>query len=117
MHLFQGDEKDMMIFSPVISMDLDKLKTRFMSKQGNLFNVAVTRARAVLTIIGSKSACSSFGISYLEKFVHYIDNIKDEEESKKNKSVDFGPEISEIAQTSWLVIGKRSYIKNYINVK
>ena len=49
--IFQGDEKDMMIFSPVISQGLDINKTRFMSKQGNLFNVAITRARSSLIII------------------------------------------------------------------
>lgn len=95
-HLFQGDEKDMMIFSPVLSMGLDKMKTRFMSKQGNLFNVAITRARAVLTVVGSKSACSSFGISYLEKFVNYINELKDNEITDKIDTKDYGPEYPEI---------------------
>ena len=105
-HLFQGDEKDMMIFSPVISQGLDKNKTRFMSKQGNLFNVAITRARSSLIIIGSKAACSSFGISYLEKFVKYIDTLDTEATSEEVETVDdYGsnyPEIgSDVIVSDW----------------
>ncbi|MBK8793950.1 MAG: hypothetical protein IPN59_12630 [Holophaga sp.] len=44
-HRFQGDECDVMIFSPVISKGSPKGAIGFLSNNGNLFNVAVTRQR------------------------------------------------------------------------
>jgi superfamily I DNA and/or RNA helicase len=47
-HRFQGDERDVMIFSPVVSRATPQGASIFLRKTGNLFNVAITRARATL---------------------------------------------------------------------
>ena len=43
---FQGDERDVMIFSPVVSEGITDGAVNFLKKTDNLFNVAITRARA-----------------------------------------------------------------------
>ena len=45
-HKFQGDERDVMIFSPVVSEGITDGAVNFLKKTDNLFNVAITRARA-----------------------------------------------------------------------
>lgn len=75
-HGFQGDERDVMFFSPVISQGIDQPDLRgtlrFLQETGNLFNVAVTRARAVLIAVGDMDCCSKCGVPYLEHFVKYV---------------------------------------------
>ena len=61
-----------MIFSPVISLNLGQGSRNFLSKTGNLFNVAITRARAALIVVGDRNACSKCGIKYMEEFVDYL---------------------------------------------
>jgi very-short-patch-repair endonuclease len=89
-HRFQGDERDIMIFSPVISTGISKGSTLFLSRTGNLFNVAITRARAALIIVGDKNACSTCGIKYMERFVDYINTLKLNTTENKDMDKDLG---------------------------
>ena len=43
----------------------------FLKSTGNLFNVAITRARALLVTVGDKYYCKQCGVSYLEHFAEY----------------------------------------------
>lgn len=70
-HKFQGDERDVMIFSPVISDDTPQGAVAFLRNNGNLFNVAITRARSQLLVVGDRSACAACEISYLSRFAEY----------------------------------------------
>ena len=74
-HRFQGDERDLMIFSPVVAQGISSNALRFLGSNGNLFNVAITRARSTLVVVGDKSASASSGVDYLERFVRYADNL------------------------------------------
>ncbi len=51
-HTYQGDERDVMIFSAVATEHLPEKSFRFMSESPNLLNVAVTRARLSLLVVG-----------------------------------------------------------------
>lgn len=53
-HGFQGDEKDVMIFSLCGGPGMPDGSRFFIRDSANLFNVAVSRARAVLHIIGNR---------------------------------------------------------------
>ncbi|MCX5671527.1 MAG: AAA domain-containing protein [Planctomycetota bacterium] len=70
-HKFQGDERDCMFFSPVVSQATPDTALGFLRSTGNLFNVAVTRARAVLFVVGDMDACGHSGVEYLEGFVKH----------------------------------------------
>ena len=71
-HRFQGDERDVMIFSPVISGDAPPGAISFLRSNGNLFNVAITRARALLHVVGDRAAASASGVDYLAQFADYV---------------------------------------------
>lgn len=70
-HKFQGDERDVIIFSPVVSNGTKSQSLMFLKSTGNLFNVAITRARALLVTVGDKQFCKQCGVSYLEHFAEY----------------------------------------------
>ncbi|MCK5608662.1 DUF559 domain-containing protein, partial [Candidatus Pacearchaeota archaeon] len=82
-HGYQGDERDIMIFSPVISRKTPNTSIGFLRNTVNLFNVAITRARAELHIVGDRSACAQCGISHLSDFVKYVGELKPESIDKR----------------------------------
>ncbi len=84
-HKYQGDERDVMIFSPVVSRGIQQRSSlRFLGSNANLFNVSITRARAELHIVGDREACANSGISYLSEFVKYVEEIEQGIEQEKN---------------------------------
>jgi very-short-patch-repair endonuclease len=75
-HKFQGDERDVMIFSPVVSTGIADGAVGFLRKTDNLFNVAITRARAALIVVGDPAAAKNAGIDYLSAFANYVENLE-----------------------------------------
>jgi len=70
-HKFQGDERDVMFFSPVVSEGVSDGSLGFLNSTGNLFNVAITRARAVLIVVGNRNFCLNCSVPYLNHFANY----------------------------------------------
>lgn len=66
-HGFQGDERDVMVMSLCVGPDMPLGSRGFIRNTANLMNVAVSRARAVLHVVGNKSWVSQSGIPHLEK--------------------------------------------------
>lgn len=104
-HKFQGDERDLMIFSPVISTGTNSGAISFLKNTGNLFNVAITRARAVLVMVGDLSYCSKCGVSYMEHFIDYAYKCNDQKytdanEDKMKKLNREYPSVSNVDQVS-----------------
>jgi len=56
-HKFQGDEKDIIIFSTVVTDNSPSGKAYFLNKNDYLINVAITRARNTLFIVGNYQYC------------------------------------------------------------
>jgi very-short-patch-repair endonuclease len=71
-HGFQGDERDVILFSPCVGKDLPRGPKYFLSSTGNLFNVAVTRARVLLHVFGDMGACASCAIPHIEAFAAHV---------------------------------------------
>lgn len=69
---FQGDERDLMLFSPVISEGTPPGALSFLRSRPNLFNVAITRARAALVVVGDRRAALSSDVQYLSAFAAYV---------------------------------------------
>lgn len=65
-HGFQGDEKDVMIFSLCAGPDMPRGSLAFLRETGNLFNVAVSRAKAVLHVIGNQTWAERCGIKHIQ---------------------------------------------------
>ena len=51
-HRFQGDEREAIVFSSVLSPGVSKGGIRWVEKERNLLNVAVSRARRALIVLG-----------------------------------------------------------------
>jgi very-short-patch-repair endonuclease len=73
-HAFQGDERDVMVFSTVVSFGIEAKTLNWLGSNGNLFNVAITRARAALFVVGDLKACLGSPVSYLAEFAKYASN-------------------------------------------
>jgi superfamily I DNA and/or RNA helicase len=76
-HSFQGDERDIMIFSLVVSRNSPSYKAEWINnKVPYLINVAVTRARNTLYIIGNADYCRTLPIdSPLGILVRYVNDV------------------------------------------
>jgi len=102
-HKFQGDERDVMIFSPVLSTGMTPGSIYFLQNQGNLFNVAITRARAQLIVVGDFAQCAASDVDYLSKFTKYTESLLTKNEVD-NEDVDYGtsqyPEVDNPDQVS-----------------
>lgn len=76
-HKFQGDERDVILYSPVISNEIlnrKELTLKWANNQTNLLNVAITRARSSLIIFGDMNFCS--GNDGLHKvLLEYVNSI------------------------------------------
>lgn len=90
-HKFQGDERHIMIFSPVVSNNMQKKTLEFMEREGNLFNVAITRAKSLLLVVGDLQASMVCGVSYMEKFAKYSMQLETEKEVLHKTINDFIP--------------------------
>jgi very-short-patch-repair endonuclease len=74
-HKFQGDERDVMIFSPAVSLGVSDAAIGFLRRHPNLFNVAITRARAALIVVGNKEAALNSRVDYLARFAVYCEQV------------------------------------------
>lgn len=56
-HTFQGDEKDIILFSTVIAPGIEANTLNWLKHTENLLNVAITRARLALFVVGNYNYC------------------------------------------------------------
>jgi hypothetical protein len=66
-HGFQGDERDLILFSLCSGPDMPEGAAIFLRENPNLFNVAVSRARAVLHIVGNREWALDCRVPFIEK--------------------------------------------------
>jgi very-short-patch-repair endonuclease len=90
-HKFQGDERDVIVFSPVISGDAPASALSFLRNNANLFNVAITRARALLHVVGDASATQACDVEYLSKFSQYARSLQTPTVAPVSTQLDLGP--------------------------
>lgn len=86
-HRFQGDEKDIIIFSPAISQDIKQTTLNWIHNTTQLLNVAITRARSVLLIVGDKKKCREAG--------GFLKNLEEYPESRKELDINFDSPVEE----------------------
>ncbi len=65
-HGFQGDARDVMLFSLCIGPDMPPRSRQFVQETGNLVNVAVSRSRAICHVFGDLEYAAHCGIRHLE---------------------------------------------------
>lgn len=74
-HRFQGDERDVVVFSPTVSTSMPSHFAKF-ANDPNLVNVSVTRARRQLWIVGDREACRALG-GVLGHLATYVSDLED----------------------------------------
>lgn len=92
-HRFQGDERDVMLFSPVVSNGTPASATGFLENQGNIFNVGITRARGALVVVGDAAACATSSVSYLSAFAKYVADLSEVPEPEETADI---PELTDV---------------------
>lgn len=109
-HKFQGDERDVMLFSPVVSSGLPAGALGFLRSNGNLFNVAITRARAQLIVVGDLAACASCDIGYLSRFASYTSSLElQKAEAIEQKGAALGPTYPPVARPEMVSDWEREF--------
>jgi very-short-patch-repair endonuclease len=68
-HGFQGDARDVIFFSLCLGPGSPPGSIAFLREGGNLFNVAVSRAKAVCRVVGNREAARSSGILHIMRLV------------------------------------------------
>ncbi len=95
-HSFQGDERDIIIMSIALQSGAPDSAIKFVSGQANLFNVAVTRARAALVVVGNRDAKELNKVPHIQAFVKYVEELGKESKKKITKAnKDYGPKFPE----------------------
>lgn len=81
-HKFQGSEKDIMIFSLVLASRGNGNSDRWYNIYPQILNVALSRAKYLLYIIGDKNFCHK-RTGVLKRLVETYDEIKKQEKTEK----------------------------------
>jgi very-short-patch-repair endonuclease len=109
-HGFQGDERDVIFFSPVVSLGTGESTLRFLKRQGNLFNVAITRARSELMVVGDRQAALDSEVSYLAGFAAYARDLA-LHEIRPRAGADAGPEYPAVPNPELVSEWERIFYK------
>jgi hypothetical protein len=109
-HGFQGDERDAIFFSPVISAGAGESTLRFLKSHGNLFNVAITRARSELIVVGDRQAALDSGVAYLAGFAEYVRDLASQENGLAAHS-NAGPEYPMVTHPELVSDWERIFYK------
>jgi Zn finger protein HypA/HybF involved in hydrogenase expression len=70
-HAFQGSEREVILFSPAVDKNYNGIHFTN-NDNGNMINVAVSRAKSAFWVFGSKTGLKNAG-EYTKKLVDYID--------------------------------------------
>lgn len=97
-HAFQGDERDVVFFSPVVAPGIASGALWFLNSSGNLFNVGITRARSALVAVGDLRAALGSEVGYLAAFAQYCQRLAAEEGRELDLHADLGPAYPPVAR-------------------
>jgi very-short-patch-repair endonuclease len=109
-HGFQGDERDVIFFSPVVSVGIVETAIRFLKGNGNLFNVAITRARSELVVVGDRQAALHSDINYLAGFAEYTKALA-EQAPRSSAAGELGPEYPVVSHPELVSDWERIFYK------
>jgi very-short-patch-repair endonuclease len=95
-HGFQGDERDVIVYAMGVHADMPRGPKWFVAENSNLFNVALSRARAVFIVVGDMTAVENVRndntpIAYLTDFVAYFKSLGEKQTVEPGEPV-FTPE-------------------------
>lgn len=108
-HRFQGDEKDIIIFSPAISEGVKRNTLNWIHSTNQLLNVAITRAKSGLIIVGDKQKCSE-AKGLLGDLVEYV-------ETNRTTEINFDSSIERVLYDELVKNGIKITPQYWIKIK
>lgn len=90
--MFQGDERDVMIFSIVLGAGVKRGTVRWIEEQRERVNVALTRARDCLVLVGDMDFLRSCESATLRRLTEYTYRV----EKPENASVPLGSRVEDM---------------------
>ena len=87
-HRFQGDEKDIILFSPAISEGAKQGTLHWIQTTNQLLNVAVTRAKSLFIIVGDQDLC--------RQTTGPLKNLTDHVETTKTSRTHFNSPVKQV---------------------
>ncbi|MEO5375909.1 MAG: AAA domain-containing protein [Alphaproteobacteria bacterium] len=72
-HRFQGDARDVILFSPCLGPGMPEGSLAYLRESGNLLNVAVSRARAVCHVFGNRRFAADCGVPHVVALLRAMD--------------------------------------------
>lgn len=90
-HRLQGDERDAIVLSPVLAPQMSKSGIRWIEKERNLLNVAVSRARRALVVVGHPlmEELGSPTLASLRAYLRQLDQDLARDPAQESPSADF----------------------------
>lgn len=85
-HVFQGDECDIILFSSVLAAGVNEGSIKWVNENTNLINVAVTRAKELFVIIGDLQFLKAYE-GVLSKLVRYIETVGKKGQDIQTKNI------------------------------
>ena len=74
---FQGDERDIMVFSPVVAKGMPDSSARWVAVPPNQINVALTRAKDALHVVSDFGYCRTNAPGILKALARYCEEVHD----------------------------------------
>ena len=115
-HSLQGDERDLIVFSPVAAPGLSDASLWFLKGNGYLFNVAITRARGALRVIGHRDYAAKSEVDYLAAFSDYVRRIEEARDGTGSSGhhrplASLGPEYPAVENPEWVSEWERVFYR------
>jgi len=76
-HAFQGDERSVMVYSPVVADGISDGASKWVAQPPNQINVAITRAKDALYVVSDFSYCMANAHGILKELARYCTTLHD----------------------------------------
>lgn len=112
-HGYQGDERDAMIFSLTIDKNISPHLVKFLNNNKNLFNVAITRAKSLLLVVGDIDVALNCDIPHLVQFAKYVKELEQSNQEQRNivKTESYGADYPAVARPELVSDIERTFYK------
>src|SRR5258708_35142111 len=97
-----------MLCSTGVSVGVGDRTLRVLKSHGNLFNVAITRARSELIVVGDRQSALDCGVSYLSSFAEYSHGLASREAFVPT-SAEAGPEYPTVSHPELVSDWERTF--------
>ncbi len=108
-HRFQGDERDVMLFSTVLAADANPGTARWVEEQRNLVNVAVSRARRALVVFADTTSLAQTPVPTLHALVAMASGTADQATAAQDALIEVAALHSDAERRLFAALARRGH--------